>query len=161
WPVFQTRQFDSSPSTQTSKNSCSSRSRMRTVSSVTVKTRRGSGPGAWGCGRGPGCDDSAGCGALAARGSGSGSSASSSNGGWKRSVIGQAGEILQFHEAEADALDVGRPAAGLVRLDHYGVQPRVGGGGVELLRQRGQKAGQGGLDLDADDRIVRPGHADV
>ena len=38
WPVFQTLQFDSSPSTQISKNCSSSRSRTRTVSSVTVKT---------------------------------------------------------------------------------------------------------------------------
>jgi hypothetical protein len=36
WPVFQTRQFISSPSTQTSKNSRSSSERMRAVSWATV-----------------------------------------------------------------------------------------------------------------------------
>src|SRR6266516_3447918 len=37
-PVVHTLQFESSPSTQISKNSVSSRSRTRTVSSVTVST---------------------------------------------------------------------------------------------------------------------------
>src|SRR5262245_20538151 len=142
-PVFQTRQFDSSPSTQTSNSSPSSRSRILIVSSVTLSGRRtaaAAAGGGWG----------------GAAGSGSGSS--SSNG---RSNRSDTRKFLQLVEAVAQALDIGREAGLLVGLDDHGVQSRVAGGGFELLGQRGEKPVQRRFGLDADDRIVRPGHADV
>src|SRR5438309_4095464 len=146
-PVFQTRQFESSPSTQTSKNSCSRRSRTRTVSSVTLSTRRG-----WTLG-------AAGTGALEA-GSGS-SSGSSSNRRSNRSAIREIRKLLKFIGAEADAFDVRRATGLFVGLDDNPVQPRIAGGRLEFLRQRRQKPVERRFHLDADDRVVRPRHADV
>src|SRR3954466_6983552 len=134
-PVFHTRQFDSSPSTQTSKNSASSRSRTRTVSSVTESTRRG-----WGTG-GPG-----------AAGATGGSSSSSSNGRSNRSLIGDVCHLPQIVRAHAEALDARGASGLLVGIDEHAVQPRVGGCRIEFLWQRGQEAAERGADLDADHR---------
>src|SRR5262249_11069596 len=102
-PVFQTRQFDSSPSTHTSNSSPSSRSRILVVSSVTLSGRRAASGGAAG-------------GAGAAAGSGSGSS--SSNG---RSNRSDTRKFLQLVEAVAQTLDIGGDAGLFIGLDDHRV----------------------------------------
>src|ERR1700730_15708553 len=151
WPVFHTRQFDSSPSTQIAKNSVSIRSRTRTVSSVTERTRR----------------------ADTGVGSAGASSSSSSNGRSNRSDMWAGGsprglevghrrpEVFEIVNAEAQSLDLGRAAGLRVRLDNHRVQTGIGGRGLELGGQRIEEPTERRLDLDADDRIVRARHADI
>src|SRR5439155_13085824 len=117
WPVFQTRQLESSPSTQISQNSCSNRSRTRIVSSLTVNTRRERGL--------PGCALGAGATGGLGAGSGSVSGSSSSNGRSNRSVIGEIRKLLEFFRAQAEALDVCLSAGLLVGFHDHRVQPRV------------------------------------
>src|SRR5262245_22782424 len=136
-PVFQIRQFDSSPSTQTSKKSDSSRSRILIVSSVTLRTCRAAGGGAV---------------------SGSGSGSSSSNGRSKRSDIR---EIRQLFEAVTQSLDLECPTRLLVGLDDDGVQPGIAFRSFEADWHPGQKSSEHCLHLDANDRIMRPGHSDL
>src|SRR5207302_1545228 len=119
WPVFQTRQFESSPSTQTSKKSLSRRSRMRIVRSVTLRTRL----------------ETTGVVGGSIRTAGS----SSSNGKSNRSVIRQ---IQQFLLAIADSLDVDGAAGFLVGLDDDGVQPRIVGRGLESRGHAGSKTAE-------------------
>src|SRR3954462_13711423 len=184
-PVFQTRQLESSPSTQTSKNSASSRSLTRTVSSVTLETRgagararsaddvrrssfdvrrspfnvRGSTFGV----RGSTVDGrrSTVVGRASAAGGTGSVAGSSSNGRSNRSVIGELRELLDVVRAQAQSFDVGGAAGLLVGFDDDPIQPRVFGGGLDPRRQRRQESAERGLGVDADDRIVRPGHADV
>src|SRR6266545_1949200 len=138
WPVFQNLQFDSSPSTQTSKKSLSRRSRIFTVRSVTLSTRRA----ATGVGAGSGSD----------------SGSSSSNGKSKRSDIV---EIDQFFETVADALDFEGTAAVFVGLDNHAVQARIAFSGFKSSGHAGQEPAQRRFHFNADDRIVGSGHADV
>src|SRR6185503_12213765 len=155
-PVFQTRQFDSSPSTQTSKNSASSRSRTRTVRSVTESTRRAlpaaapsvrrAGPPWLAVSRSSG----GGAGSLSRP---SASGISSSNGRSNRSLIRLFRQVLDVVGAQAQALDAGRPSALRIGVDDHPVEPRVRGGGLELRRQRGQELAERRGDVDADDRI--------
>ena len=49
----------------------------------------------------------------------------------------------------------------VVGFDDDRVQPRIAGGGFESRRHRVQKTADRGVDFDADDRVVRSGHADV
>src|SRR5438067_12076837 len=86
------------------------------------------------------------------------SSFSSSNGRSNRSDIGQ---VLELVCAVADAFDIGRTAGLFVAIDDDGVQPRIATRGIELGGKRRQKFAERRVDLDADDRIVRPGHANV
>src|SRR5262245_37186152 len=138
WPVFQILQFESSPSTHTSKKSASSRSRILMVRSVTLRTRR------------------AATGVAAT--SRSGSESSSSNGRSKRSDIG---EIDELFLAVADSLNLVGATGFLVGLDDDGVHPRIAFSGFKADRHAGQKASERRLDLDTNDRVVRSGHADV
>src|SRR5215470_7841143 len=96
-PVFQTRQFDSSPSTQISPIRSSSTSRIRIVRSVTLKMRR-----------------TGGLGSASAAGS-------SSNGRSKRSLIREIDELV---EAVTQTLDVDRSSGLLIGFDDDGVQAR-------------------------------------
>src|SRR4051812_30698303 len=155
WPVFQTRQFDSSPSTQTSKNSASRRSRTRTVSSVTDRTRRGGaatlgGRGSTVVARGSTFDvrrssfvvrrssfgvrrsrfaGDAGAGVGEGAGGAGSTSGSSSNGRSNRSVIGKIRKLLDVVGAEAQSFDVRGAARLFVGLDDHRIEPRVLGRG--------------------------------
>src|SRR5687767_13240517 len=138
WPVFQTLQFESSPSTQMSVR-CPSRSpRIDAFNCETVRTRR--------LGRG---------GAGGATGSGG----SSSKGSEKRSaMMREGGDLLR---GEVQPLDAERLAGGGVGRDDDRIQTRGAGRRFELRRHPVDEPAERGLDADADDRVVRAGHADV
>src|SRR5580765_6047195 len=93
---------------------------------------------------------------AASLGAGSGSG-SSSNGRSNRSLI--CGELGELVLTVTQSLDVCRTSRGFVDVDDDGVEPRVSSRDVESSWQAGQKAVERRLDLDADDRVVRPRHA--
>ena len=63
--------------------------------------------------------------------------------------------------AVLDALDVSCESRSVVGFDDNRVQSRIRCRSFEPRRQRGEKAAERSLDLDADDRIVRSRHAGV
>ena len=105
WPVFHTRQFESSPSTQTSTKCSSSNVRMRLVSSETESTRRDSGV--------------AGTGAIGAGAAGSGSGPGSSNGRSKSESIqqGTSGTPVPLYAIQYYARTVGGVTVNPVATD--------------------------------------------
>src|SRR5258705_4021279 len=147
WTLLQSRQFESSPSTQISKKRSSSSVRSCTVSSETERTRRGSGTGgSWAAGvTGPGSS-----------GGGSPTEASaeggSSNGRSKS-------ESIKLLLRIADPRDFRRAPGLVVGHDDRAIQPRVARRRLELRRQAVEKARQRRFAFHPDDRIVRPCHA--
>src|SRR5258705_7729708 len=118
WPVFQSRQFESSPSTQISKKRSSSSVRSRPVSSETERTRRGSGTG----------------GSWAAGVTGPGSSGGGSSNGRSKS------ESIKLLLRIADPRDLRRAPGLVVGHDDRAIQPRVARRRLELRRQAVEKA---------------------
>src|SRR5256885_5774298 len=134
------RQLDSSPSTQTSKNSVSSRSRTRTVNSVTVKTRRNSRVGSRESvvGSRESAGERPGLSTTDSRRSTTDSLSSSSNGRSNRSVI----FLFQVLEPQAESFDAGRESGFLVHLHDNRMQPRIGRRRFEPRRQAGEKTAE-------------------
>src|ERR1700687_6513978 len=86
---------------------------------------------------------------------------SSSNGSSNRSFIEGPGELFELLVTVAQALDVRRESAPLVRVHDDGVEARVPRGGLEARRHGIEKTAERCLDLHANDGIMRAGHAHI
>ena len=75
------------------------------------------------------------------------------------------GGVKQFHEGsplrEVDPLDTDAPFCVGINVKQHRVQLAGAGGGLEPAGKAAQKAVDGLLRLDADDRLAGAGHAQV